>query len=552
MAAQGLPDYDEWRQRRLHLDLQCAIDPKRRAVEYRRCKEDVNHWLWHWAWIHCPWADEDEQEQMFLPWKFQEELISEWVSGIRAVSNSYSFERRNYIVEKARDMAASWSAVAVAVHDWLFNKGSHLFISYKEDKVDSRDDMDSLFQKMRFIIYRLPDWMLPLGWNPHKHDNKLKLINPESGGVITGETTTKRSSRSGRKRVIWYDELAFFQAGLDEGAWSAGSQSTKMRVGISTPNGMHNLFYRMRTRVVNQETNETEYMSEQGQKVITLYWWKHPLKAQGLREENGKLISPWYLETKRTLDPQTFAREIEIDYRLSQKGWIFDQYTYEHKVRNLRPEPGKPILRGWDAGAHFMVVFMQIDSYGRLLIFKELYFENIPLESIATKVIRVSKELFPDFAFEDFGDPAGASVYTSNQNGNRSEWMELQLKHKIVIRWQFMNRIPSGHRVESRIVAIQKKVGGRCAAKNTPMLLIDDSKCPILDRAFGGEYTRAINSSTGQIMDDVEEAHPIEDGVDCVGYVLLGKNEGGGGVGQTTGSPGVKPKKNNISWRVPS
>ena len=66
------------------------------------------------------------------------------------------------LVEKSRDMGATWTTVAFSVWLWLFRPGSAIgFGSRKELLVDRLGDMDSIFEKIRYTIKMLPGFLLP-------------------------------------------------------------------------------------------------------------------------------------------------------------------------------------------------------------------------------------------------------------------------------------------------------------------------------------------------------------------------------------------------------
>ncbi len=535
----GLPDYNYWLEHRTQRLVSLLQSEDLRKAERKLCRQDPIHLLnWH-SWIYAPFNPPGQEEMLFIAYPFQEDLIRHLIAEMDKCAYE-PYYRSNIVIEKARDMAASWSAAFVIVWDVFFRGGTHKVLSRKEECVDKRNDMDTIFEKMRFILRRWPTWLWaePIGFDWDKHDLNLHLINPK-GGDCRGESSNSEASRAGRRRVIWFDEFAFFPKGYDESAWRAASLSTKMRVAISTPNGPHNKFYRLVKKPRPQE-------DEEGQKIITLSWNKHPFKAQGMEWQDGRMVSPWYIETKRTTDAQTFAREVELDYNQSLKGHVFNTYKWEHKDDKLLFDPTKRIIRAWDPGVHFMVVWGQIDSHGRLLLLKEYYDEEAHLEKVAKNVLDISERFFPGCTFEDCGDPSGAYRKVANQT--RSEYMELWLTHRINVDYYFMNRVRPQDRVDTRIQAIQNKMDKWCHALNTPMLMVNHIQCPIVDAAFGGDYRRKIDIQ-GNVMDKIEEVHPSEDAVDCSGYIALFK---GAGMGQEPSKgKGIQQKTRDIRFGVP-
>lgn len=516
------------------------FDPRLQEVEKKLCANDPVHFIQWWGWIYAPWNPPELRDMLWIPYDFQEDLIREFVSGMKTVEDPYSFKRVTLVIEKARDMAASWTSGGTAMWDLIFHNGTHIFLSRFEDAVDKRGDMKSIFGKMRYFFYHLPEWMRPDGFKQRVHDKHCLFINP-SGGEISGEATTPNSSRSGRAKVVWFDEMAFIDKGMDDAAWGAALQTTKMRVAISTPNGKHNRFYRLVKPVTEDD--------QEGQKIISLPWWKHPVKAIGIRTENGKLVSPWYIETKRNSKKHEFAKEVEIDYNLSQKGWIFEGYDWSHKDDKLKAEPGRRIILGWDPGVHFAITWGQIDSHGRIRFLKEKHFEEAKLDHIARTVLDINERYFHGFEFVHYGDPAGAHRVVSNQA--RSEYLELWLTYKINVEYNFMNRIPTVDREETRIKAVENKMTKWCEALDTPMLMINQAECPILDQALAGEYRRKINAQTQEVMDQTDRVHPWCDAADDAGYILLGANEGAGMIGQASNRSGMRSKVKPIPWRVP-
>jgi len=110
------------------------------------------------------------------------------------------------LCEKSRDMGASWVCCAISVWQLLFMPDSSVgWGSRKEPLVDRIGDMDSLFEKMRTIINYLPRFVLPDGFDDKKHATFMRIISPENGASITGETGDN-IGRGGRKTIYFKDE----------------------------------------------------------------------------------------------------------------------------------------------------------------------------------------------------------------------------------------------------------------------------------------------------------------------------------------------------------
>lgn len=80
-------------------------------------------------------------------------------------------------------MGVSWLLCAFSLWGWLFHDWKILFLSQKEDFVDKIGDMQSLFQKIRFMTSELPVWMLPPTFDIDKHMPRLRIYKPKGYGT---------------------------------------------------------------------------------------------------------------------------------------------------------------------------------------------------------------------------------------------------------------------------------------------------------------------------------------------------------------------------------
>jgi hypothetical protein len=87
------------------------------------------------------------------------------------------------VVEKSRDMGATWAAVGYAVWTMVFVPESSIgFGSQIERKVDRIGDLDSILEKVRQCIANLD----PV-WRPPHDMSFMKVVNLENGSMITGD-----------------------------------------------------------------------------------------------------------------------------------------------------------------------------------------------------------------------------------------------------------------------------------------------------------------------------------------------------------------------------
>jgi phage terminase large subunit len=225
------------------------------------------------------------------------------------------------LVEKSRDMGVTWLCCAYALHGFLFRPNfSCGFGSRKLELVDKLGDLDSILEKVRFMLYGLPRPLTPAGFNRDRHDNLGRFVNPDTGASITGEGGDN-IGRGGRKSLFFVDESAFLEH--PEKIERSLSETTRVRVDVSTPNGPGNPFA---TRRFSGKVP-----------VFTLHWRDDPRKG-----------GAWYALQKATKDPVTLAQEIDIDYTASVEGICVPAAWVRAAVNLPLPASSGPAVAGLD------------------------------------------------------------------------------------------------------------------------------------------------------------------------------------------------------------
>lgn len=219
-------------------------------------------------------------------------------------------ESENGLIEKARDMGATWVCCGFSVWLWLFWSGSSVgWGSRKEQLVDKLGDPDSIFEKMRMIITGLPVELLPEGLNPKEHLTFMKIINPENGATITGEGGDN-IGRGGRKLIYFKDESAHYER--PEKIEASLADNTNVQIDISSVNGLGNVFHRKRETGTEWQVGNTV---KSATNIFVMDWSDHPLKTQ-----------KWYDARKKKAEANgllhLFAQEVDRNYSASLQGTI--------------------------------------------------------------------------------------------------------------------------------------------------------------------------------------------------------------------------------------
>lgn len=224
----------------------------------------------------------------FVPFDKQNELVEFFLACMNGQESG--------LVEKCRDMGATWIACCFSVWVWLYIPGSAVgWGSRKEALVDRLGDPSSIFEKIRMIILNLPDYILPEGFNDKDHCNFMKITGGH-GATITGEAGDN-IGRGGRTSIYFKDESAYYER--PELIEAALGDNTDCQIDISSVNGPNNIFHRKRQSGTV--------------KVFIMDWRDHPAKDQA-----------WYDKRREDAESQglmhIFSQEVDRDYNSSVEG----------------------------------------------------------------------------------------------------------------------------------------------------------------------------------------------------------------------------------------
>lgn len=325
------------RARRLYLlshdDNGMERDPDERAklqaAERDLCAKDPIYWISNWGWLSDPHSSDDSLRVIpFLLWPRQREML-EWLEeGFR--------DGRDRHLNKARSIGASWGALHLILHHWLFDSGFLAKLgSRKEDFVDDQS-LDSLFGKLRYIKSRQPPFLRP----PEESvvDKSMMLVNNLASNEILGEATNKNFGRGGRRGVVLFDEFAHVDPDIQSLSWLSLETVARSRWDLSTPNGKGNRFHR--NFITSDERDRFE-----------IDWKANPARTQewfdGLLIENGGSLT-W--DEREQEHACSFAGV--SGYRIwkaDMEKVVYDQ----HLLRERHPEllQTQPVVVGMDFGS---------------------------------------------------------------------------------------------------------------------------------------------------------------------------------------------------------
>jgi hypothetical protein len=292
----------EWRQKMLE---DAESDPDFQAQLWTLCKKSLPFFVNGFVWTFHQFDVEDGKRTTaefadvpFITWEIQDELFAAFVE--------YLETGKDILVNKSRDMGASWCCTIFLHWLWLFrdDKPQLLELSRTEDYVDKPGNMKALFQKHDYINKWLPEWMVPPGCQPGgKYRTKMHMYNVWNDACIDGESTTEHAASGDRRMVILLDEFAKVKNG--KLMRSATRDAGLMRIVNST--------------VAGPGTEYSKWKNSGQIKVFSLMWWEHPQKGKNRYTEQDQLTkewkirSPWYDEEDAVRSPQEMAREVDAE-----------------------------------------------------------------------------------------------------------------------------------------------------------------------------------------------------------------------------------------------
>ncbi len=299
------PDYVAvwaWRQQQL-LQLRGSDDLRLGALEYYRTRPV--EWINHWCDTFDPRnAGRDMPARLPLVlFQRQEELVLFLLDCLR--------DEESGLIEKCRDMGATWVCCALSVWLWRFWPGASIgWGSRKEQLVDKIGDPDSIFEKMRLIILGVPRLFWPEKFRPDVHMSYMRIINPANDATITGEAGDS-IGRGGRKLLYLKDESAHYER--PEKIEAALADNTRVQIDISSVNGPGNVFHRRREAGV--EWHPGAELERGRTRIFVMDWRDHPAKTEA-----------WYKARRAKAEADgllhVFAQEVDRNYAAAADGVI--------------------------------------------------------------------------------------------------------------------------------------------------------------------------------------------------------------------------------------
>jgi hypothetical protein len=319
-------------------------------------------------------------------------------------------------LEKSRQMWVSWLVCALALWWWLFKDWKILFLSQKEDYVDKIGDMQSLFQKIRFMTAELPKWMLPPEFTIESQMPRLRIYKPKwyGTGSISWVSSNKSASTGWTYKFVFMDEMSK----MENASWinTAVQATTGCIVYNSTPLGKFNEYYRMRLLALDKKM-----------KFIRLHWSAHPFYTK-----------EWYDWKTKSMTIEQVAQELEISYDASVSGRVYPRFANlpagDCRFWNYSYDPYLPLYcsidnsHGWTD--NHAIIFAQTTANGLIRVLDSLQLPSYTtIEECASLLAKQPKGRFDDEALDflnrtrEWKQP----VFVSDPYDTKSTWNDTSI-----------------------------------------------------------------------------------------------------------------------------
>lgn len=174
-------------------------EPELQAIEYERCRQSPEHWLWGNGIDHDGYVftldphDKEKPTKRFPDKPYLRYLVKRWV------------EEPLLLIPKSRQIMASWLFTALYLWDTQFHKGRYNYFQSKKE-----EDADYLVRdRAGFILENQPSFLWPKGFDPKKDITYCKINFASLRSCIHGIPEGGDQIRSKVPSGLLSDEAAF-------------------------------------------------------------------------------------------------------------------------------------------------------------------------------------------------------------------------------------------------------------------------------------------------------------------------------------------------------
>ena len=261
-------------------------------------------------------------------------------------------------IPKSRRMTCSWLFISLFTHDTLFNPGRfNGFVSKKED------DSSELVARAEFICEHIPEWRIPRALLPAIKNGRMSKqppllefpdINSKIQGFPMGADQLRQFTFSG----LLFDEWAFW-----EGAQKAYSSAKPTLDGGGRLVGISSRSPGFFKKIVFDQLDALDLSFREIPPVAAkrpiegVEVWRNPKNRfvcvdLHYTANPAKRGDAWKNAVKQSMPRRDFEMEYEKSWSTFEGQPVYGDFnkTLHVSQSTLKPEPGIPLLMGWDFG----------------------------------------------------------------------------------------------------------------------------------------------------------------------------------------------------------
>jgi hypothetical protein len=308
------------------------------AADRLMCEHSDTYFINSWGWVRAEKEHEDASlvDVPFILWPDQIH-VSDWLDErVRLAQVA--------LLPKSREIGVTWEVCWKRLASWLFHGFSTLLVSQKEDLVDARHDMGSLFEKIRYGLGKMPSHLWK-GGRPRYVDKHMLLKNMANRGEIRGESTHSGTGRGNRVQVMVFDEFAQVETPLAAKAWRASESVARSRWVIFNPGDKDHKTYELAENLSPDQ-------------VLRVPWRADPYRDEAWRASK---VFP-----RGSLTEAEFRREYECSFEDISSFQIFNFQREKVRYSDADPAWQRVMVQaraawdapgGWDFGSgHSLLV----------------------------------------------------------------------------------------------------------------------------------------------------------------------------------------------------
>jgi len=318
---------------------------KVKAMLFRKCKEDPIFFCNFFCWTLDPRLPNPHLP--FILYPRQAELFKQLDNYLE---RSQKGEQVALFIDKPRDVGATFTVMTWILHKFLFTEFSARVGSRKEDYVDKKGDTDTLFYKLDYQLSKLPVW-LTQGYNTMEHRASMILKHPKNDNVVSGESANPNFGRGGRRSVILFDEIGFWD--WAQSSWESAGSSTNFRIAMTTPpeSGRDSFSYKLS-------------MGRKGKIYRFDFNW----------DDVPSRDKKWLEMARENKSDEEFSREIMKSYDGSTEGKVYANDMRYVKLSDVDYDPRLPLFVSMDFGLDAVaMIFIQKDFETRKIKIIDYY-----------------------------------------------------------------------------------------------------------------------------------------------------------------------------------